>query len=49
MEKLDKLETYEDILVAEGEADRGEVYSRAEVNRMMKNTSQNTRPNFRRG
>jgi len=26
-EKLDKLEAYEDILVAEGEADRGEVVS----------------------
>ena len=34
-EKLDKLETFEDILVAEGEADRGEVYTAAEVERMM--------------
>lgn len=34
-EKLNKLETYEDILVAEGEADRGEVHSQAEVDRMM--------------
>lgn len=34
-EKLDKLEAFEDLLVAEGEADRGEVYSQAEVDRMM--------------
>ena len=34
-EKLDKLATFEDILVAEGEADRGEVYTAAEVERMM--------------
>ena len=34
-EKLDKLEAYEDILVAEGEADRDEVYTPEEVERMM--------------
>ena len=34
-EKLDKMEAYEDLLVAEGEADRGEVYTTAEVERMM--------------
>ena len=34
-EKLDKLETYEDLLVAEGEADRDEVYTAEEVERMM--------------
>ena len=34
-EKLEKMEAYEDLLVAEGEADRGEVYTTAEVERMM--------------
>lgn len=34
-EKLDKLEAYEDILVAEGEADRDEVYTPEEVEHMM--------------
>lgn len=34
-EKLEKLETYEDILVAEGEADRGEVYTSDDARRMM--------------
>ena len=34
-EKLDKMEAYEDLLVAEGEADRGEVYTTAEVERIM--------------
>ncbi len=35
-EKLEKLETYEDLLVAEGEADRGETYTQDEVDRIMK-------------
>ena len=35
-EKLEKMEAYEDLLVAEGEADRGEVYTIEEVERMMK-------------
>ena len=34
-EKLEKMEAYEDLLVAEGEADRGEVYTVDEVERMM--------------
>jgi len=34
-EKLEKLEAYEDLLVAEGEADRGETFTQAEVDRMM--------------
>ena len=34
-EMLEKMETYEDLLVAEGEADRGEVYTVDEVERMM--------------
>ena len=34
-EKLEKAETYEDILIAEGEADRGETYSIAEVEKML--------------
>ena len=34
-EKLEKLETYEDILVAEGEADRGEVYTSDDTRQMM--------------
>ena len=29
------MEAYEDLLVAEGEADRGEVYTTAEVERIM--------------
>lgn len=34
-EKLDKLEAYEDLLVAEGEVDRGETYSQSEVDNIM--------------
>ena len=34
-EKLEKMEAYADILAAEGEADRGEVYTVDEVERMM--------------
>ena len=34
-EKLEKMEAYEDLLVAEGEADRGEVYTASEVEHMM--------------
>ena len=34
-EKLEKMEAYEDLLVAEGEADCGEVYTVDEVERMM--------------
>ena len=34
-EKLEKMETYEDLLVAEGEADRDEVYTEDEVERIM--------------
>ena len=34
-EKLEKMEAYADILAAEGEADRGEVYTIDEVERMM--------------
>jgi len=34
-EKLEKAKAYEDLLVAEGEADRGETYTQKEVDRMM--------------
>ena len=34
-EKLEKAEAYEDLLVAEGEADRGETYTIAEVEKML--------------
>lgn len=34
-EKIEKMEAYADLLAAEGEADRGEVYTIDEVERMM--------------
>ena len=34
-EKLEKLEAYEDLLAAEGEADRGEVYTSDDARRIM--------------